>query len=58
MKATTPLRAIRAKCIECSGDSVSEVKRCTIDDCALYSLRLGRNPNRKGVGCIANTERS
>lgn len=48
--ATTPLKAIRAKCLDCSGDSANEVKLCTIEWCPLYPFRLGKNPNRKGIG--------
>lgn len=43
----SPLSAIRAKCIECMGDSVIEVKRCMISQCALYPFRFGKNPYRK-----------
>ena len=42
----TPVRAIRAKCLDCSGDSSHEVKFCPITDCALYAYRMGRSPNR------------
>lgn len=41
----TPLKAIRAKCLECSCGSPSEVKLCPMTDCALYEFRLGKNPN-------------
>lgn len=44
---TSPLKAIRAKCIECSGDSAYEVKRCPSSDCVLYAFRFGKNPYRK-----------
>lgn len=43
-KRLTPIKAIRAKCLECSGDSVNEVKLCVIPDCPLYPYRLGHNP--------------
>lgn len=36
--------AIRAKCIECSGGSLSEVRECVIKRCALYPFRLGEDP--------------
>lgn len=42
------LRAIRAKCIDCSGESVAEVRACALADCPLHPYRMGRNPNRKG----------
>lgn len=47
----TPLKAIRAKCLDCSGGSSNEVKLCPITHCPLYDYRDGHNPkdaNRKG----------
>lgn len=44
-KDLTPIRAIRAKCLECSNFSNNEVKLCQIKDCALYPFRFGKNPN-------------
>ena len=50
MRATPPpLKAIRAKCFDCAG-CPKEVRRCAATDCALYPFRMGRNPNRKGIG--------
>lgn len=46
----TPLKAIRAKCLDCSGESYAEVRLCTITKCPLYPFRDGHNPNRKGIG--------
>lgn len=46
-KTLTPVKAIRAKCIECSGGNRSEADRCQIKDCPLYAYRHGKNPNRK-----------
>jgi len=45
----TPLKAIRAKCLECAG-SRHAVLNCRNGDCALYALRFGKNPHRKGIG--------
>ena len=42
---TSPIKAIREKCLECSG-SRNEVKECTVTGCALYAFRLGKNPYR------------
>lgn len=50
MAKLTPLKAIRQKCLECSCGSFNEVKLCPITDCALYDFRLGKNPNRAGIG--------
>ena len=43
----TPLKAVRAKCIDCSGGSIHEVKKCAIPECPLYPFRLGKSPFRK-----------
>lgn len=50
MKKLTPLRAIRAKCIDCMAGSAKEVRLCPSEDCPLYLYRFGRNPRRKGIG--------
>ena len=42
-----PLKAVRQYCLDCSGDSPSEVKDCVITDCPLYQFRMGTNPTRK-----------
>ena len=42
---TSPIKAIREKCLECSG-SRNEVKECNVTGFALYSFRLGKNPYR------------
>ena len=49
-KPPSPVKAIRAKCLECSGGSPKEVRECLISDCALYPFRFGKNPARKGIG--------
>lgn len=48
--ATSPLRAIRAKCLNCSGDMANEVRECIMRDCSLWPFRMGHNPNRAGLG--------
>lgn len=40
---TTPLKAIREKCLDCSFNA-SEVKQCPVTDCALWPFRFGKNP--------------
>ena len=49
-KRLTPLKAIREKCLDCSGQNASDVRYCAIKDCPLYQFRMGKNPNRKGIG--------
>lgn len=40
----TPIKAIRAKCLECCCGSFNEVKNCTIKSCALFVYRFGCRP--------------
>ncbi len=40
----TPLRAIRANCLGCSGGSPAEVRLCVIPECPLYGYRFGKRP--------------
>ena len=42
MKILTPLKAIRAKCIDCSGFELKAVRECPVKDCVLYPLRMGK----------------
>ncbi|MBF0542303.1 MAG: hypothetical protein HQK91_12740 [Nitrospirae bacterium] len=37
----TPLKAIRAKCLNCTGGEYKSVRKCEIEDCVLYNFRLG-----------------
>lgn len=43
---TNPVKAIRAKCLDCSCGQVNEVALCVCKDCALYPFRFGKNPYR------------
>ncbi len=40
----TPLKAIRAKCVDCCCGSYNEVKQCQSTACSLHPYRLGHNP--------------
>lgn len=46
----TPLKAIRAKCVDCCCGQLKEVNLCPSEDCPLWLYRFGHNPNRKGIG--------
>jgi len=46
-KIISPLKAIRAKCLECSTGSPVVVKNCNIPECELFNFRFGKNPFRK-----------
>jgi len=43
---TPVLRAVRAKCLDCSGGSHAEAANCVVTTCQLYPFRLGANPWR------------
>ena len=46
-KVLTPIKAIRAKCVECSGGQHKEVRECRIPECSLYPYRMGKRPKRE-----------
>ena len=41
---TTPLKAMRAKCLDCSGGSPKEVRLCPVSNCPLWEYRFGKRP--------------
>nr|DAZ63935.1 MAG TPA: hypothetical protein [Caudoviricetes sp.] len=43
-KKLTPIKAIRAKCLDCCCGNSNEVKLCTVERCALWPYREGHNP--------------
>ena len=45
-KTLTPIKAIKAKCLDCCCGQREEVKLCPVTDCPLWNFRLGKNPNR------------
>jgi hypothetical protein len=52
--AMSPLRALRARCLDCCAGSASEVRRCTAVRCVSWPFRMGTSPWRKP---ISETER-
>ena len=42
---TTPIRAIREKCLDCCAGNKTEVRLCPSASCSLHPYRLGHNPN-------------
>lgn len=41
-----PLKAIRAKCVDCCGDNTHEVKHCNAKNtCPLWVFRFGTRPD-------------
>lgn len=41
-----PVKAIRLKCLDCSGGSSNEVDKCPVKQCPIWPFRYGRNPFR------------
>jgi len=56
-KKTTPLKAIRLWCLDCSGLQPKEIRDCERKECPLYLYRFGKNPRRKRVGNVDNLDR-
>lgn len=40
----TALKAIRAKCLNCSNNQFIEVRRCPVKRCPLWGYRTGHKP--------------
>ena len=57
-KRLTPMKAIRAKCLDCCCFNANEVRMCPIRDCPLYEYRFGHNPARKGKGNPSGLEKA
>lgn len=49
MAKLTPMKAIRAKCLECSNGQPKEVRLCSVKNCALYEYRNGHRPKDEEV---------
>lgn len=41
-------KAIREKCMDCSGWNAAEVRMCPVKHCALWPYRMGKDPLRAG----------
>lgn len=44
MAKLTPMKAIRAKCLECSGGQFKEARLCPVKNCPLYEYRNEHRP--------------
>lgn len=56
MKALTPIKSIRKKCLDCTCNQPREVRYCTVKDCALFPYRLGHRPKQQGETDEEETE--
>ncbi|MBM3299449.1 MAG: hypothetical protein FJY85_05815 [Deltaproteobacteria bacterium] len=46
-KLLTPIKAIRAKCMDCSCYQPKEIRLCPVTNCPLWPYRMGRRPSRE-----------
>ncbi len=44
MKQLTPIKAMRAKCMDCTCHQPKEIRECRIITCALWPYRMGKRP--------------
>lgn len=47
IKKLTPMKAIRAKCLDCCNGQTKEVRLCTIKKCPLYAYRHRHRPKNE-----------
>jgi hypothetical protein len=40
----SPIKAIRAKCVDCCGGNAAEARKCTAVFCPLWPMRMGVSP--------------
>jgi len=45
LAGTSGLKAVKRRCLDCSGASQAAVRSCTHTGCSLHAFRHGRNPN-------------
>lgn len=45
MERVSRSKAIRLKCIDCSGGNMAEVRKCPITICPLWRYRMGHEEN-------------
>jgi len=43
---TTPIKAIRQKCLDCCCEQPKEVRLCPVKDCSLWPYRMGHRPEK------------
>ena len=42
----TPIKSIRANCLDCCCGSCKEVRLCTVKNCDCYPYRMGTRPSK------------
>lgn len=55
----TPVKAIRAKCLDCCAGQTNEVCACVLKKCALWPYRMGHRPKPdKDINHTGKAEKS
>lgn len=49
-KGRPSVKVIRKFCLQCMGDYTDFVRDCETKDCFCHPYRMGKNPDRKGIG--------
>ena len=58
MATKSQLKAIRRRCLDCSGYNQAEVKNCKHTGCDLHPFRMGTNPARAGLLTLSDEQRA
>ena len=58
MKKLTPMRAIRAKCLDCSCQQPGEVRKCLVETSALWPYRMGHRPDDSTPATAEDVQKS
>ncbi len=53
MKLLTPIKAMRAKCMDCTCNQPKEIRLCPLTTCALWPYRMGKRPK---TGTVEETD--
>lgn len=56
MALRTPIKAIRAKCLDCTNNQFVEVKECPVQKCPLWEYRMGHRPKKDVGGDFSSEE--
>ena len=54
MAIRTPLKAIRAKCLDCVNGQIYEINKCHLEGCPLWEYRTGHRPDKHVKGDLSN----
>jgi hypothetical protein len=48
-KILTPIKVIRAKCVDCMNHQTKEIRLCPMTNCPLWPYRMGKRPKKDGA---------